>query len=86
MARQIVVFALVLIALVGMVSAAGSKASTSPAPAPGDAAASGGLAGSPGGASSPPSSAPSPGSGVAALEVSTVAGVGVAFVAGYFMF
>ncbi|XP_039018164.1 red pigment-concentrating prohormone-like [Hibiscus syriacus] len=95
MAHQNVVLALVLIALVGMVSAAGSKASSSPASAPGGA--DGGLGGAPGspagalgaaaGGSSPPSmaSAPSPSKG-ATLEVSTVAGVGAAAVAFYFMF
>ncbi|KAK8475304.1 hypothetical protein V6N11_084151 [Hibiscus sabdariffa] len=86
MARQIVVFALVLIALVGLASAAaaGSKASSSPAPAPGGASSTSSLAaGSPesslsGVASPTEASAPGPASGGNALEVSAMAGVGAA--------
>ncbi|KAL4319540.1 hypothetical protein GQ457_18G022310 [Hibiscus cannabinus] len=103
MARQIVLLALVFIALVGMVSAASKAASSSPAaskgassspaPAPGgagvdlagapEAAAGGSSASSP--ASEGPAGAPSAGKG-ATLEVSTVAGVGAAAIACYFMF
>ncbi|MBA0676977.1 hypothetical protein Goari_018410 [Gossypium aridum] len=79
MARQIVVLALVTMALFALVSTA--AAAPAPAPAPG-----GSPSGSPGDASSPPSqaSAPSPSSG-AALEISAIVGVGAAAVAGYFM-
>ncbi|MBA0638443.1 hypothetical protein Godav_024408 [Gossypium davidsonii] len=93
MARQLVVLALVLIALTGVVSAAApasdSKAAasspgSSPAGAPAGASVDGNAAGS-----SPPSlaTAPSPSGGVA-LEVSasTIVGVGAATVAGYVMF
>ncbi|MBA0845041.1 hypothetical protein Goarm_022232 [Gossypium armourianum] len=93
MARQLVVLALVLIALTGVVSAAApasdSKAAasspgSSPADAPAGASVDGNAAGS-----SPPSlaTAPSPSGGVA-LEVSasTIVGVGAATVAGYVMF
>ncbi|PPD73139.1 hypothetical protein GOBAR_DD29938 [Gossypium barbadense] len=77
MARQIVVLALVTMALFALVS----TAAAAPAPAPGASP-----SGSPGDASSPPSqaSAPSPSSG-AALEISAIVGVGAAAVAGYFM-
>ncbi|MBA0695346.1 hypothetical protein Goari_001975 [Gossypium aridum] len=93
MARQLVVLALVLIALTGVVSAAApasdskaaaSSPSSSPAGAPAEASVDGNAAGS-----SPPSlaTAPSPSGGVS-LEVSasTIVGVGAATVAGYVMF
>ncbi|KAE8690832.1 hypothetical protein F3Y22_tig00110893pilonHSYRG00595 [Hibiscus syriacus] len=90
MARQIVVVAaaLVLIALVGSVSAASpaSKPTSgdSPAPAPGGATSIGAAAG---GSPSSLASAPGPSSdATAALDVLAIGGVGVAVVAGYFLF
>ncbi|KAH1048629.1 hypothetical protein J1N35_039413 [Gossypium stocksii] len=93
MARQLVVLALVLIALTSVVSAAApasdSKAAasspdSSPAGAPAGASTDGSATGS-----SPPylAIAPSPSDGVALkVSASTIAGVGAATVAGYVMF
>ncbi|KAE8658227.1 hypothetical protein F3Y22_tig00116973pilonHSYRG00007 [Hibiscus syriacus] len=84
MARQMVVLALILIALVGLVSAAApasaSKSTSSPAAAPAGAPADST-------ASSPPSQASAPAhSSCPTIEVSTMAGVGAAVVATHFMF
>ncbi|MBA0575718.1 hypothetical protein Golob_023891 [Gossypium lobatum] len=94
MARQLVVLALVLIALTGVVSAAApasdsKAAASSPGSSPAGAPAGASVDGINAAGSSPPSlaTAPSP-SGGAALEVSasTIVGVGAATVAGYVMF